>query len=31
MLVDMKDGRGRSCDSQLEIVGADDISIEVLP
>ena len=29
MLVDLKDGRCRSCDSQLEIVDADDISIEV--
>ena len=29
MLVDLKDGRCRSCDSQLEIVGVDDISMEV--
>src|ERR1019366_9169815 len=29
MLVDLKDGRCRSCDSQLEIVDADDISTEV--
>ena len=29
MLVDLKDGRCRSCDSQLEIVDADDISLEV--
>ncbi|MBI2806035.1 MAG: hypothetical protein HYX68_13730 [Planctomycetes bacterium] len=29
MLVDPKDGRCRSCDSQLEIVGVDDISMTV--
>ena len=29
MLVDLKDGRCRSCDSQLEIVDADDDSMEV--
>jgi len=29
MLVDMKDGRCRSCDSKLEIVGADDATMEV--
>ena len=29
MLVDLKNGRCRSCDSQLAIVDADDISMEV--
>ena len=29
MLVDLKDGRCRSCDSQLEIVEVDDISMLV--
>jgi transcription elongation factor Elf1 len=30
MMVDLKDGRCRSCDSQLEIVDADDISMQVV-
>jgi hypothetical protein len=29
MRVDMKDGRCRSCGSQLEIVGTDDCSMQV--
>jgi hypothetical protein len=29
MLVELKDGRCRSCDSQLEIVEADDATMEV--
>ena len=29
MLVDLKDGRCRTCDSQLEIVDADDATMEV--
>ena len=29
MLVEMKDGRCRTCDSQLEIVDADDATMTV--
>jgi len=29
MLVDLEDGRCRSCNGQLEVVGADDATMEV--
>jgi hypothetical protein len=29
MLVDLKDGRCRECEGQLEIVGAGDVSLDV--
>ena len=30
MLVDLKDGRCRECSGQLEIVGADDATMDVV-
>ena len=29
MLVDLEDGRCRSCNGQLEVVGADDATLDV--
>lgn len=29
MLVDLEDGRCRSCDGQLEVCGADDATLDV--
>ncbi|HHK40906.1 MAG TPA: hypothetical protein ENJ50_00690 [Planctomycetaceae bacterium] len=29
MLVELKDGRCRSCNGQLEVVGADDATLDV--
>lgn len=29
MLVNLEDGRCRTCDGQLEVVGADDATMEV--